>query len=307
MGIVFATAAIIYLIYMGPLPVPNCNSSANARERGILFAQERKRQLSMNADISEDSLMKWSCELEKISARYVNECHNAKDMKNRGALVQNADSNYFNLYGEVFLPGFYTITYYENIGLDNEKWKYVAEVGCSQKFCQIADGANKGMTVKLIACFYKLRSPLTIGSAYQEPKIISKPSAISTSTELTATPKLNTPTFMLPFTESFILEAAEAWWKSGSSNNYISDFEDFTHHKFLEESDFFAQLASMEKTYIGCGTANCPAHDAEFNTMQTVVCQYYPRIQRNSSKSVELWGALRTYEQQIRDVIQDHS
>ncbi|VDN60963.1 unnamed protein product [Dracunculus medinensis] len=109
------------------------------------------------------------------------------------------------------------------------------------------------------------------------------------------------------FNESFILEAAEAWWKSGSSNNYISDFEDFTHHKFLEESDFFAQLASMEKTYIGCGTANCPAHDAEFNTMQTVVCQYYPRIQRNSSKSVELWGALRTYEQQIRDVIQDHS
>ncbi|VDN54045.1 unnamed protein product [Dracunculus medinensis] len=343
MGAIFVTAAVLYLVYMGtvmilisteqrPLPVPNCNTrNEGARERGILFAQERKRQLSMNADISEDSLM--------------------------------------------------------------EEWQYAAEVGCSQIFCRIADGDNKGMLVKLAACFYKLRSPL-VGFAGEKSTISSTTTTAPTifaSTELTITPfalsftecldsvistntkdkiinrynwfrklikyaiseaggiisdqtddfgfkwncflelsatqsarqcnfthskepsplgesrkillrsdrqKIFWETRKLSPNESLVLEAVDSWWSSGSWSNHFSYFEHLSPHELSENYDFFTQLVNMETTYIGCGIGYCPAHHIGLN-MHAIVCQYFPGIQRNSSKFIELWRVLRTYEEQI--------
>ncbi|VDN60983.1 unnamed protein product [Dracunculus medinensis] len=179
MGFIFVTAAILYLVYMGSLPVPNCNSSSNedTGERGVRFAQERKRQLSMNADISEDSLMKWNCELEKTAALFIKKCRIAKIPRTSRTLVgnvyyhlfkesripattansQNSSNMVLPIFGKIFYPALYATIYHEEIELSNEEWQYAAEVGCSQIFCRIADGDNKGMLVKLAACFYKLR------------------------------------------------------------------------------------------------------------------------------------------------------
>ncbi|VDN60982.1 unnamed protein product [Dracunculus medinensis] len=415
MGVPYVTVAIAYLIYMGktsyvfygriivcPLPVPNCNVE-NAQERGLLFGYERKRQLSMSVDINEDDLMKWNCELEKRAAQYIKKCRIAKIPRTNGTLVGSVYSHFFNesIVDKLFHPALYTTAYHENVGLSDEEWKYVAEVGCSQIFCRMTHGDNKGMLVKFAACFYKLRSPLTVGMANQKSAI---PPTATTAPTIAALPELTIVPFTLPFTEcldsvistntkdkiinrynwfrklikyaiseaggiisdqtddigfkwncflelsatqsarqcnfthskepsplgesrkillrsdrqkifwetrklspneSLILEAVESWWSSGSWSHF-SYFEHLSPHELSENYDFFTQLVNMETTYIGCGIGYCPAHHMGLN-MHAIVCQYFPGIERNSSKFMEIWRVLRTYEEQIRDVIQEHS